>query len=188
MYGLLAFRDGDREQHTALIVRLREATLKGWDASAVSWPWTVLLPLYSGIEGLIYLLTKSQIFDSQIHMVDGAFIMSLRKPPTLTPARIAANRRNARKSTGPRTAQGKARSRLNGLRDGWRSPTYRALFRALAYAPPCSVNRVVAAHKLTPEEASHPVFCSMVDMFRRVERDIFAGFFPGREPLRKKRF
>ena len=36
----------------------------------------------------------------------------------MTPARLAANRRNARKSTGPRTARGKAQSRMNGLKSG----------------------------------------------------------------------
>lgn len=35
-----------------------------------------------------------------------------------SPAQIAANRRNARQSTGPRTANGKAKSRLNALRHG----------------------------------------------------------------------
>lgn len=38
-------------------------------------------------------------------------------------ARIRANRENARRSTGPRTAAGKARSRLNGLRHGLRAET-----------------------------------------------------------------
>jgi len=33
--------------------------------------------------------------------------MALLKSRPMTPARLAANRRNARKSTGPRTAQGK---------------------------------------------------------------------------------
>jgi hypothetical protein len=33
--------------------------------------------------------------------------MSLRKPPARTPALLAANRANARKSTGPRTPEGK---------------------------------------------------------------------------------
>lgn len=37
---------------------------------------------------------------------------------TTSPARIAANRRNARKSTGPRTADGKSRSRWNALQHG----------------------------------------------------------------------
>lgn len=39
--------------------------------------------------------------------------MALTRPRTVTARRIAANRRNARKSTGPRTAAGKRRSSLN---------------------------------------------------------------------------
>lgn len=35
-----------------------------------------------------------------------------------SPAQIAANRRNARKSTGPRTVNGKVKSRMNALRHG----------------------------------------------------------------------
>src|SRR5208282_1585222 len=42
----------------------------------------------------------------------------LRKSPTRTEAFLAANRRNAQKCTGPRTAEGKARSSLNGLKHG----------------------------------------------------------------------
>ena len=37
---------------------------------------------------------------------------------TTSQKQIAANRANAQKSTGPRTAAGKAKSRLNGVRDG----------------------------------------------------------------------
>jgi hypothetical protein len=48
--------------------------------------------------------------------------MSLRKPFMLTPARIEANRRDAQKSTGPRTARGKVWSGINAGRDGGRSP------------------------------------------------------------------
>ncbi|HUU14431.1 MAG TPA: hypothetical protein VM182_12100 [Terriglobia bacterium] len=44
--------------------------------------------------------------------------MSLRKSPTLDSAALAANRRNAAKSTGPRTAVGKARARHNALQHG----------------------------------------------------------------------
>ncbi len=39
--------------------------------------------------------------------------MSLRKSPTRTLALREAHRRNARKSTGPRTARGKAQTRLD---------------------------------------------------------------------------
>jgi hypothetical protein len=51
--------------------------------------------------------------------------MSLRKRPTLTPALLAVNRRNAQKSTGPRTEEGKRRVVLNGLRHGLRSRSFR---------------------------------------------------------------
>jgi hypothetical protein len=47
---------------------------------------------------------------------NGGFM--LRKSPTRTEAFLAANRRNALKCTGPRTAEGKARASLNGLKNG----------------------------------------------------------------------
>lgn len=48
--------------------------------------------------------------------------MSLRRNATLTPSKLAAQRSNARRSTGPRTEAGKARSRWNALRHGaWAS-------------------------------------------------------------------
>ena len=97
--------------------------------------------------------------------------MSLRKSPTMTPARLEANRRNAQKSTGPRAARGKAQSRLNGLRGGGRSRLYHILMLALSNAPPCAVDRTARA-ALTPELAAHPLFAELVEMFRQVEIDI----------------
>ena len=94
--------------------------------------------------------------------------MSLRKPPTMTPARLDANRRNALKSTGPRTAQGKAQSRLNGLRSGARSRFYHDLWVTLLNAPPCAVERT-AAEILTPEMALHPLCADTVEQFREAE-------------------
>ena len=44
--------------------------------------------------------------------------MSLRKSPQLTPEMLAARRRNAQHSTGPRTAAGKQNSKLNALKHG----------------------------------------------------------------------
>jgi hypothetical protein len=44
--------------------------------------------------------------------------MSLRKSPVMTSAALAANRRNAQDSTGPRTAAGKARARRNAFKHG----------------------------------------------------------------------
>lgn len=50
--------------------------------------------------------------------------MGLVKSPTLSPAKLAANRANARKSTGPRTPRGKARVALNSLRSGRRARAF----------------------------------------------------------------
>src|SRR5271169_160112 len=52
--------------------------------------------------------------------------MSLRRSPQLTPASLAARRANALRSTGPRSAAGKARSCLNALRHGRRARDLRA--------------------------------------------------------------
>jgi len=51
--------------------------------------------------------------------------MSLRKKPVVTPGMLAANRLNARKSTGPRTAEGKRRTRFNSFRDGAYARSFR---------------------------------------------------------------
>ncbi len=50
--------------------------------------------------------------------------MPLRKSPTGTPSLLAANRANARKSTGPRTSEGKGRVALNALRHGLYPPNF----------------------------------------------------------------
>jgi hypothetical protein len=60
--------------------------------------------------------------------------MSLLKSPVMTAAKLAAQRSNARRSTGPRSAPGKSRSRWNALKHGgfalgpaWTADTLRAL-------------------------------------------------------------
>jgi hypothetical protein len=97
--------------------------------------------------------------------------MPLRKSPTLTPARIEASRHNAQKSTGPRTARGKAQSSLNSLRTGGRSTLYRELFLRLLDAPPYSIDEVAQAI-LTPQQAVHPLFSRIVDEFRQNEIEL----------------
>src|SRR5271163_4099481 len=94
--------------------------------------------------------------------------MSLRRSPTRTPAFLEANRRNAQKSTGPRTRRGKAHSSLNALRQGLRSRAYGNLWLELFDAPPCSVDCTAAAI-LTPQQAAHPLFAEAVDQFREAE-------------------
>jgi len=87
--------------------------------------------------------------------------MSLRKPPTMTPARLEANRRNARKSTGPRTARGRAQVRFNALKNGRHSRYYRNLRMALLFAPP---GAVLGSRKfLTPEMARHRLFAEALE-------------------------
>jgi hypothetical protein len=83
--------------------------------------------------------------------------MSLRKSPTLTPALLASNRLNAKKSTGPRTARGKAWSRLNGLKDGRNSRECLDLLMALMYAPPGRMGEIVQLI-LASKPAIHAVF------------------------------
>ena len=52
--------------------------------------------------------------------------MPLVKSPTMTPRKMAANRANAKNSSGPRTLEGQRRVMLNGLRHGADSHAFRA--------------------------------------------------------------
>ncbi len=97
--------------------------------------------------------------------------MSLRKSPTLTPALLASNRRNAKKSTGPRTARGKAWSRLNPLRNGGRSREYIRLFDALVDAQPGFVG-VTAQALLSSKLALHPLFREIAEISVQAEIDM----------------
>jgi hypothetical protein len=65
--------------------------------------------------------------------------MSLRKSPQLTPELLAAKRRSARLSTGPRTPPGKQNSKLNALKHG-------------AYAAPENHRQTMLALGEDPEE------------------------------------
>jgi hypothetical protein len=97
--------------------------------------------------------------------------MSLRKSPTLTAALLNSNRRNAKKSTGPRTARGKAWSRLNRLRNGARSAEYISFVEALLDAPPGRVG-VTAQALLASKQALHPMFKEIAEISVQAEIDI----------------
>ncbi|HEV2425388.1 MAG TPA: hypothetical protein VGZ29_11230 [Terriglobia bacterium] len=103
--------------------------------------------------------------------------MPLRKSPTLSPSRLEANRRNAQKSTGPRTALGKRRSRLNGLRHGGRSAIRRDLLVQVMDAPPGELDEFVES-LFTSDLVEHPAIASLARLFgitqdnaRRAEAD-----------------
>jgi hypothetical protein len=94
--------------------------------------------------------------------------VSLRKSPTLTPALLESNRRNARKSTGPRTARGKAWTGLNHLRHGARSAEYLGLIEALFHAPPGRMGATAEA-LLASKKAVPPMFREIAEMFVQTE-------------------
>jgi len=62
-------------------------------------------------------------------------MMNIEPRPTLSHRRIAANRRNALKSTGPRTADGKRRSSLNALKQGLGAESFHEVMRSLGENP-----------------------------------------------------
>jgi hypothetical protein len=95
--------------------------------------------------------------------------MSLLKPRVMTPARRAANRRNASRSTGPRAARGKAISKLNGMRHGHCSPAYRRFWLALLEAPPGTPVATTVGTLLTREETDNPVFADLIDVHYEME-------------------
>ena len=97
--------------------------------------------------------------------------MSLRKPPTLTPARLEANRRNARKSTGPRTTRGKAQARLNGLGRGPRARFYYDFMMLLMETPPDELAKTVQAI-LTPEEAKSHLFKGLIRTIHQADFEV----------------
>jgi hypothetical protein len=97
--------------------------------------------------------------------------MSLRKPYGSSSARLAANRRGPRKSTGQRSARGKAQSRLNRLRYGSRSRLYQDLLWKLMDALPVAVART-ARRTTTPELARHPLFEDLGRLFCQAEVEV----------------
>ncbi len=97
--------------------------------------------------------------------------MSLRKSPCLTPALLASNWRNAKKSTGPRTARGKASSRLNHMRNGRHLPEYLSLVTSLFNAPPGRVGATAQA-LLSSKRVAHFLFTEIAEICAQAEIDI----------------
>ncbi len=100
--------------------------------------------------------------------------MSVRLTRTVTAARLAANRRSALKSTGPRTPTGKRRSSLNAMRGGGRSKTEHLFWETLMTAPVGEVLQM-ADRLMTPEQRTHPWVDAVLEHFwslRDIEAEI----------------
>ncbi|HUI43407.1 MAG TPA: hypothetical protein VL523_15695, partial [Terriglobia bacterium] len=124
--------------------------------------------------------------------------MPLRRSPVITPASLAARRANALKSTGPRTARGKAWTCLNALRHGRRARQLRekiertgdpeALFlldwfyTRLLYRHPHTCERGLR-HTL---RLAGRVWCFMTgrSLLPRLTRGVLTRLDLGREPYR----
>lgn len=103
---------------------------------------------------------------------------------TSSPARIAANRRNAAKSTGPRTSEGKQTSRANALKHGLAAETLRtadeeAAVAAIPLDQWCRrealvlAERIERAHRVEERERDHAALRAETcwDADRRREAD-----------------
>jgi len=86
-----------------------------------------------------------------------------------------ANRRNARKCTGPRTAAGKARSARNALRHGLARP---ARLEARLVQAIGELARVIAGEGASPDRRAHAVRIAAAHVeimrMRQVKRDLYS--------------
>ena len=115
--------------------------------------------------------------------------MSLRKSPTMTPARLEPHRRNARKFTGTRTTRGMAQPRLYGLGRGPRSRFYHDFMMLLTETPPNELART-AREILTLKDSDFRLFKGLLRMIYPADFELAMEVRPA-YPLRKfpeKRF
>jgi len=100
-------------------------------------------------------------------------VISLGRPLTITRAALEGNRRNTQKSTGPRTARGKAWSRPNGLSTGEYSLVLPSLFSAQTFAQSGRVEGAVRAI-MASELIAQPLFAAALEGTHRQDRELIA--------------
>ncbi len=102
------------------------------------------------------------------------------KPP-LSPARLAANRRNAQKSTGPKTKAGKRRAALNARRLGLAPPEIERQLQARGEDPRdlrrlhCDVAALFQPHDVAGEAAVQLLAMTWWEKARRIRNWVAAG-------------
>jgi hypothetical protein len=64
---------------------------------------------------------------------------------------------------------------MNCLRGGWSLPSFRKLWYALLEAPPGATVDEIARDILTPEQAAHPRFAELLEIFRQAEIEVAAN-------------
>ena len=113
--------------------------------------------------------------------------MSLVKSPTMTSAKLAANRSNALKSTGPRTYRGRQRVTLNALKHGrncvprfFRTRLLQnhedvALFDWMYDQTLEHIKPTNPRHWKTCESTARLAFCRFLNSTKRYQRLILAG-------------
>ena len=82
-----------------------------------------------------------------------------RRPLTLV--ELAARRRNAQRSTGPRTRRGKALASLNALKHGWRARSLHRFMRSLGWRPR-AILRLSQWLNLGPGEGADPLLPAVI--------------------------
>ena len=96
----------------------------------------------------------------------------------MTAARLAASRRNGRKSRGPGRKQGNTISGLLRIRDGMDTPEYLNFVKAVTEAPPGRMG-VSALTYISSHKVIHPLFMDIAKLIVAAETGIIRDYSSG---------